>query len=67
MTGGYTPVNIPIMPGQRKQGKKQVAVWLTMEEKVVLHELAQASGKTMSEILKERLNEHIQKRKSKNK
>lgn len=51
------------MPDKRKAGKKQVAVWLTPSEKAVLKELARLSSKSMSEVLKERINEHINKNK----
>jgi len=51
------------MPSKRKAGKKQVAVWLTPDEKAVLKELSRLSGKTMSEVLKERINERINKNK----
>jgi len=61
LTGGYTPAIFAGMPSKRKAGKKQVAVWLTSEEKAVLKELARLSGKTMSEVLKERIHERIYK------
>jgi predicted DNA-binding protein len=41
------------MPDKRKRGKKQVAVWLTPQEKEALARLAKRRGMTMSDILKE--------------
>jgi predicted DNA-binding protein len=49
------------MPGQRKKGKKQVCVWLTPAEKSELQKAAKTAGKTMSEILKEKINEALKK------
>ena len=61
LTGGYTPAITALMPDKRKKGKKQVAVWLTPEEKAILVELSRITGKTMSDILKERINEQNKK------
>ena len=46
MIGGYTPAIFKAVPSQRKKGKKQVAIWLTLEEKALLRQIASASGKT---------------------
>jgi len=52
------------MPSKRKEGKKQVAVWLTPAEKKALVELSSAAEKNMSDFLKEQIYEHIKKQKN---
>jgi hypothetical protein len=46
------------MPSKRAKNKKQIAVWLTPEEKAILKALADARGMSMSDLLKEKIYEH---------
>jgi uncharacterized protein (DUF1778 family) len=46
------------MPSKRAKDKKQIAVWLTAEEKALLIKLAKARGMSMSDLLKEKIYEH---------
>lgn len=42
------------MPNQRKKGKRQIAVWLTEEEKSLVERLvAEGAAQSMSDIFKE--------------
>ena len=42
------------MPNQRKKGKRQIAVWLTEEEKSLVERLvAEGAARSMSDIFKE--------------
>lgn len=52
------------MPSKRAKNKKQIAVWLTPEEKVILQKMAKARGLTMSDLLKEKIYEHDKNKKS---
>jgi hypothetical protein len=61
LTGGYTPIIFVGMPSQRKKGKKQVAVWLTVAERHALESLSRFSGKTKTEILKDKINDYLKK------
>jgi hypothetical protein len=51
------------VPSKRAKGKKQIAVWLTPEEKAVLQQLAKERGISMTEVLKEKIYEHNKKQK----
>lgn len=51
------------MPSKRAKGKKQIAVWLTPEEKNVLKKLAEDRGLSMTDVLKEKIYEHNKKQK----
>ena len=51
------------MPSKRAKNKKQIAVWLTPEEKAILLKLAKAQGVSMSDLLKEKIYEHNKKEK----
>ena len=52
-----------VMPSKRAKNKKQIAVWLTPEEKAILLKLAKAQGVSMSDLLKEKIYEHNKKEK----
>jgi uncharacterized protein (DUF1778 family) len=51
------------MPSKRAKNKKQIAVWLTPEEKAILKALAEARGMSMSDLLKEKIYEHDKNKK----
>jgi hypothetical protein len=51
------------VPSKRAKGKKQIAVWLTPEEKAILQQLAKERGISMTEVLKEKIYEHNKKQK----
>jgi hypothetical protein len=51
------------VPSKRAKGKKQIAVWLTPEEKATLQQLAKERGLSMTEVLKEKIYEHNKKQK----
>ena len=51
------------VPSKRAKGKKQIAVWLTPEEKAILQQLAKERGLSMTEVLKEKIYEHNKKQK----
>lgn len=50
------------MPSKRAKNKKQIAVWLTPEEKALLQALAKSRGLSMSDLLKEKIYEHDSKK-----
>lgn len=52
-----------LMPSKRAKGKKQIAVWLTPEEKAILQKLAEERGISMTDVLKEKIYEHNKKQK----
>ena len=54
---------IVVMPSKRAKNKKQIAVWLTPEEKALLKALAEARGMSMSDLLKEKIYEHDKNKK----
>lgn len=54
---------IVAMPSKRAKNKKQIAVWLTPEEKAILKTLADARGMSMSDLLKEKIYEHDKNKK----
>jgi predicted DNA-binding protein len=49
------------MPNQRKAGKRQLTLWVDPSEYAALKRLAKETGRTMTNILKERLNAHLKK------
>jgi uncharacterized protein (DUF1778 family) len=51
------------VPSKRAKGKKQIAVWLTPDEKAILQQLAKERGLSMTEVLKEKIYEHNKKQK----
>lgn len=50
------------MPNQRKKSKKLLNIWLEPEELQALKEEAKKQGKTMTDLLKERIHEKIKKK-----
>jgi len=49
------------MPNQRKKGKKFLGTWFSPEELETLRLLAKREGKTMSQVLKDRIHEYLKK------
>lgn len=51
------------MPSKRAKNKKQIAVWLSPEEKRILKAIADTKGVSMSDVLKEKIYEQHDKNK----